>query len=93
MKYIQEYLKMIDDEPFAMCQEQKKFSEFVRHIFSTEDLYIDEDKAEKYLSYQKYFDFNLFPWEKCLLVLLLCTYNAEDNLPRFDTSFILVGRG
>ena len=37
--------------------------------------------------------FDLFPWEKCLLVLLLCTYSKEDDLPRFDVLFCLVGRG
>lgn len=57
MKYVLEYLEMIDNEPFAMCNEQKLFSKFVRNIFDTEDLYIDEDKVEKYLSYQRYFDF------------------------------------
>ena len=92
MKYIQEYLSMIDEEPFAMCIEQKLFAKFIRHIFDTEDLHIDEYKVKKYLSYQKYFDFDLFPWEKCLLVLLLCTYTS-DNLPRFDITLIFVGRG
>lgn len=57
MKYVLEYLEMIDNEPFAMCKEQKLFASFIRDVFDTEDLYIDEDKVEKYLSYQRYFDF------------------------------------
>lgn len=57
MKYINEYLDMIDNEPFRMCKEQKLFAKFIRKVFDTEELYIDEDKVKKYLSYQKYFDF------------------------------------
>lgn len=92
-KYIDEYLDMIDNEPFPMCDDQKKFAKYIRHVFDTEDIYVDEAKAERYLSYQKYFPFELFPWEKCLLVLMLCTYKCDDDLPRFDTLFCMVGRG
>lgn len=92
-KYIQDYLDMIESEPFPMCKDQKKFAEYIKHVFDTEDIYVDEAKAEKYLSYQKYFPFELFPWEKCLLVLMLCTYKYDDDLPRYDTLFCMVGRG
>lgn len=95
MKYIREYLEIIKKEPFTMCKEQKKFATFIEYVLETEkdNLYIDEKKVEKYMSYIKYFEFDLFPWEKCLLVLCLCLYTKDCNLPRFDTSFILVGRG
>lgn len=93
MKYVEEYLGMIDSEPFAMCKDQKQFATLIRTIFEQDDLYIDEEKAEKYLSYQKYFDFDLFPWEKCLLVLMLCTFYKDNNIPRFSTLFCMVGRG
>ena len=93
MKYIREYLEIIKKEPFTMCKEQKKFATFIEYVLETEkdNLYVDEKKVEKYMSYIKYFEFDLFPWEKCLLVLCLCLYTKDYNLPRFDTSFILVG--
>lgn len=95
MKHIQEYLALVDSEPFAMCKEQKQFAVFVRKILNDEsgNLFIDEEKVEKYLSYEKYFPFDLFPWEKCLLVLMLCTFNKQDGSPRFDTLFAMLGRG
>ena len=57
-----------------MCKEQKQLVELIKKILDEEadNLYVDENKAEKYLSYQKYFPFELFPWEKFLLVLMLC---------------------
>ena len=95
MKYIREYLEMIKNEPFRMCKEQKQLAKFIEKIFKKEkdNLYVDEEKAEKYLSYEKYFPFNLFPWEKFLIVLMLCVYTRDTHLPRFSTLFCLVGRG
>lgn len=53
---------------------------------------MDEERLDKYLSLEKYFSFELFPWEKCLVALWLCTYKAP-GLPRWKTLFCLVGRG
>lgn len=70
-KYIQEYLDIIDNEVFAVCKEQKLLARLIKKIFETENLIIDEEKIEKYFSYQKYFPFELFPWEKFCFVLHL----------------------
>ena len=53
MKYIREYLDMIKNGPFRMCKEQKQLAKFIEKIFKEEkdNLYVDEIKAEKYLSY------------------------------------------
>ena len=91
-KYIKEYLDIIDNEVFPMCKEQKLLSKFIKNIFDNEKLIIDEEKVEKYFSYQKYFPFNLFPWEKFLFVLHNCVFK-KNGLPRFADLFILVGRG
>lgn len=91
-KYIQEYLDIIDNEVFAVCKEQRLLSRLIKKIFETENLIIDEEKIEKYFSYQKYFPFDLFPWEKFCFVLHNCVFK-ENGLPRFADLFILVGRG
>lgn len=91
-KYIQEYLDIIDNEIFPVCKEQKLLSIFVKKILDTEDLIIDNEKIEKYFSYQKYFPFELFPWERFCFVLHNCIFR-KDGLPRFPDLFILVGRG
>ena len=61
MDYIEEYLMMIETESeHLMCNEQKKLAKMLRRILDEEkdNLYIDEVKVEKYLSYQKYFPFD-----------------------------------
>lgn len=93
MVYIQEYLEMVENEKeHLVCKEQKQFAIFIRKVLKDKNVYIDEEKVEKYLSYQKYFPFELFPWEKCLLVLMLCTYCKDSGLPRFSTLFCMIGR-
>ena len=91
-KYIQEYLDIIDNDIIPVCKEQKLLSKFIKKIFETENLIIDDEQVEKYFSYQKYFPFDLFPWEKFCFVLHNCVFR-EDGLPRFSDLFILVGRG
>ena len=91
-KYIQEYLDIVDNDIIPVCKEQKLLSKFIKNIFETENLIIDDEKIEKYFSYQKYFPFDLFPWEKFCFVLHNCVFK-ENGLPRFADLFILVGRG
>lgn len=91
-KYIKEYLDIIDNEVFPVCKEQKLLSKMIKKIFDTEKLIIDEQKIEKYFSYQKYFPFDLFPWEKFCFILHNCVFK-DNGLPRFADLFILVGRG
>lgn len=94
LEHVKAYLKMIKEENLhLMCKEQKKLASLIEKILDEEDLYIDEKKAKKYLSYQKYFPFDLFEWESFLLVLMLCLYSKDTNLPRFSTLFCMVGRG
>lgn len=91
-KYIQEYLDIVDNDIIPVCKEQKLLSKFIKNIFETENLIIDDEKVEKYFSYQKYFPFDLFPWERFCFVLHNCVFK-ENGLPRFADLFILVGRG
>ena len=91
-KHIQEYLDILDNDIIPVCKEQKLLSKFIKNIFETENLIIDDEKVEKYFSYQKYFPFDLFPWERFCFVLHNCVFK-ENGLPRFADLFILVGRG
>ena len=87
-----EYLDIIDSGTIAVCEEQKLFSQFVRRVFENEYLYVDREKIDRYLSFQKYFPFDLFPWEKCLFVLHNCLFDSYGE-PRFPDLFGLMGRG
>ena len=89
---IQEYIDIVEQEKVRTCEEQKLLVAMVKKTFETEDLIYDEEQIEKYLSYQKYFPFKLFAWEKFCFVLHNCVFTTDDE-PRWDTLFGLMGRG
>lgn len=91
-KYIAEYIKIVETEKIRTCIEQKLLIKLVKKTLLTEKLSINEDQIEKYFSYQKYFPFDLFDWEKFVFILHNCVFR-EDGLPRWPDLFILGGRG
>lgn len=90
---ILEYLELVESGPWRVCEEQKALAKLVRRSFATEDVYVDTAQLANYLKLQKYFPFQLFPWEKFLLALWNCTYWKDSGLPRWPTVFALLGRG
>lgn len=92
MKYIRRYMDMIKHEEINAGPDQKMLVKLIEKAFFEEDLRIDEDKVEKYFGLQKYFLYELFPWEKFFFVLHCCVYRA-DGLPRWPEAMQYVGRG
>lgn len=86
-----DYLELVENG--IACNRQKAMAKLVRNVFNNDDIYVDEEKLEKYLSLEKYLPFSLFPWEKFILCMWNCVYRSEDNTPRFDTVFSMLGRG
>ena len=91
-RYIQEYIDIVRSGEYPVCKEQLLLCDFVEKVFETESVYVDEEQLEKYFELQKYWDFDLFPWEKFCFALHNCTYSAPGIL-RFPKLVILVGRG
>lgn len=89
---IQNYINIVRDKKYPACKEQFQLCNFVEKIFATEDIYVDEQQLEKYFSYQKYFPYSLFEWEKFCFALHNCTYTSTGIL-RFPLLYIIVGRG
>lgn len=89
---IQRYIDIVENGEIHMCPEQYMLVELVRNAFKTEELHIDAVQVEKYLSYQQYFPFYLFPWEVFCFVLHCCVFK-RDGTPRWPDLFILMGRG
>lgn len=89
---IQEYIDIIESGEINSCNEQKQLIELVKRAFETEDLRYSEIQIEKYLSYQQYFPFGLFPWEVFCFILHNCIFKA-DGSPRWSDLFALMGRG
>ena len=91
-KELCEYLEIVEESKFNTCKEQKQLARHIRHVFETEELTIDFPRIEKYMSYQVYFPFALFPWEKFIFVLHNCVFR-KDGQPRWSDLFVLMGRG
>lgn len=89
---LQEYIDIVEQEKVRTCNEQKLLVAMVKRVFETETLKIDAIQVEKYLSYQKYFPFDLFAWEIFVFVLHNCVFRS-DGLPRWSDLLILMGRG
>lgn len=89
---VQQYIDLIETGKVRACKEQKQLIALVKKAFENEKLKVDGIKIEKYLSYQKYFPFNLFEWEVFVFVLHNCVFR-EDGQPRWSDLFVLMGRG
>ena len=87
-----EYIELVESGSPRACPEQHALAALVRRAFETEELRVNTEQLQNYLGLQKYFPFQLFPWEKFLIALWDCTYRA-DGWPRWKTLFCMVGRG
>jgi phage terminase large subunit-like protein len=89
---VEAYLGLIESGKIPACKEQLQLAALVRKAFETEKLFVDYEKLEKYLSYQKYFTFRLFPWELFVFTLHNAVFDSE-GFPRWPELLIYVGRG
>lgn len=90
---IDNYIEMVrSGNPKPYCIWQHKMCDFVERVFEEEHCTIDEEQLNSYLAFQKYFPYDLLPWEKFLFALNACCYTPEGEL-RFPYLFVNVGRG
>ena len=87
-----DYVELVESDNPRSCKEQLALAAYVRGVFNAEEIYIDIERMGKYLSLERYFPFKLFPWERFLTALWLCTF-APDGFPRWKTMMSMVARG
>ena len=86
------YIDQVRGGGFKVCRDQLQLCDLVEKAFDSEDLRVDGTQLSRYLNLQKYFPFDLFPWEKFLFTLHNCTYTPDGQL-RWPFLFALLGRG
>ena len=91
-RHIQDYIDVVKSGKYPVCEEQVQLIELVERVLAEDGVYVDEAQLEKYMGYQKYFPFDLFPWERFLFALHNCLYTS-DGFPRFPVLFGYMGRG
>lgn len=89
---VEEYLRSVENDNPRCNRAMHAWAAYIRRVFATEDIFVDMNLLERYLSLEKYFPFELHPWEKCVICLWLCTYEAPAR-PRWGTYFGLLARG
>lgn len=89
---ISEYIEYVEHGDYPSCTEQHQLIDLVKKVISEEELYIDLEKLSVYMSYQKYFPFELFDWEKFCFTFHNCVFD-KDGDPRFPNLTAIVGRG
>lgn len=87
-----EYMDMIEGGKVRACKEQHQLMRHVRNCFDREELYFLDEQFDEYMGYQKYFPFDLFPWERFCFALHNCTYDSFGD-PRWPDLLMLLGRG
>lgn len=89
---ILDYIELVESDNPRSCKEQLALAAYIRNVFNTEEIYIDLERMGKYFSLEKYFPFQLFPWERFLTALWLCAFEP-DGFPRWKTLLSMVARG
>lgn len=91
-RHIQDYIDLVRSGTVQVCEAQHLLCDYVEQCFRTEPIHVDEAQLERYLSYQKYFPFDLFPWERFCFALHNCVYRKDGSL-RWPILVIYIGRG
>lgn len=89
---LQNYIDFVRSGEREVAEEQILLCNYVEECFLLENLFVDEEELHKYLSLQKYFPFELLPWEIFCFTIHNCTY-SKPGILRWPDLFILVGRG
>ena len=92
--HIQEWIDIVENRTYAVCEEQILLIEHIKWCFENEDIYVDDEQLEKYMGLAKYFPFDqVFPWQKFVIGLHDCAYWQDTGLPRWPDLFCMIGRG
>lgn len=91
--WIQNYIDLVRSGEYAVCEEQRQLCDLVEAELVSGRVYVNEEQLEKYLSYQKYFPYNLFPWEIFCFALHNCVYWSDTDHLRWPMLMIYIGRG
>ncbi|MGN0194406.1 MAG: terminase large subunit domain-containing protein [Pseudoramibacter sp.] len=92
-RYIDDFLKPIYKHEIPASAEMLKLVDYVDGILKNSDVTIDNEKAAKAIQLmEKYFKYQLFPWEKFDVAMMFARYKSDNTLV-FTEHFMEIGRG
>ena len=90
--FIYEFWDEMDSCPDEFEPEIWATREIVETAFREEDLVIDVGLAENYFKIEKYFPYDLIPFQRCAFSLWACVFHADSGQPRWPDLFIMAAR-
>ncbi|MFQ6795270.1 MAG: hypothetical protein ACLRT4_21255, partial [Thomasclavelia sp.] len=91
--FVENYFMFMDKHFEYFCDDQFKLRKLIIKSFENDDIYVDQEQANKYFSLARYLDFKTMEWQEFILGLHLCVYWKKNNLPRWSDLVCYMGRG
>ena len=97
-KHIDEWIYLIKGNHLEHCKEQElALDNNIIPVLERPDVYVDADRIARGLSLQKYFPFELLPWEKYQFAIIAGVFLRMPGMPYDDIYFHeirdIMGRG
>lgn len=95
---IDEWIYLIKGNHIEHCREQElALDNNIIPVLERPDVYVDAERIRKGLGLQKYFDFELLPWEKYQFAIMYGVFLRQPGMPYDDIYFHktrdIIGRG
>lgn len=93
-EHLTRFTDKIDSGEIRVCKEVSALVDHIKYCFDTEDIYINETQADKYIALARYFPWGeVFEWQEFVITLHDCTYWTDSDMPRWPDLFCMIGRG
>lgn len=93
-EHLTRFTDKIDRGEIRVCKEVSALVDHIKYCFDTEDIYINETQADKYIALARYFPWGeVFEWQEFVITLHDCTYWTDSDMPRWPDLFCMIGRG
>ena len=93
-EHLTRFTDKIDSGEIRVCKEVSALIAHVKYCFDTEDIYVNETQADKYIALARYFPWGeVFEWQEFVITLHDCTYWTDSDMPRWPDLFCMIGRG
>lgn len=91
--FIDEYIRMVENEEIRTCEEQKQLIVYVKRMLDRDDVVINEKVINESVDVpEKYFPFVFYPWQKFLNALIYGVRYTSGELV-WNEILMLLGRG
>ena len=93
-EHLTRFTDKIDSGEIRVCKEVSALVDHIKYCFDTEDIYVNETQADKYIALARYFPWGeVFEWQEFVITLHDCTYWTDSDMPRWPDLFCMIGRG